>query len=394
MPRALKIKCPTWDHVESFFSRKLAADGQLSLKLPFSPQVGQEIGLALELPTGVEIAVPCTVVTARLGPDPKRCAVTLRVTGGAAGLRARLRALTDEARGEPAAAPAIAAPPVPIPLDAPVDEPVPAPPPFEPSDPEPITADLLTQLESLRARAAHEILGVGWDASVADIRRGYFSLVKKWHPDVFARHRSPAIAALVSEVFIHINRAYDRMRDAAVAAGAAIAAGPALIPHRGWMAEIRDIDSGGVAIPVPPIRRAPARAPAPPAAELSAQSLFGDLDLDTATGDGDPALPLTLSGTSVAEIAAQLASGDARGAAQAAADALATHPRDRHLRALYHTACAHNLAAEGNRVAAATELQTALAHDPDCELAKNLASELSTSAGKKSPRLTRIFGKS
>jgi hypothetical protein len=65
--------------------------------------------------------------------------------------------------------------------------------------------------------------------------------VVHFHPDRFARYASPAVSLIAQEVFIHINKAYDRMRDAAVAAGEAISAGPALLPHRGWLAGFEDI---------------------------------------------------------------------------------------------------------------------------------------------------------
>jgi hypothetical protein len=137
-------------------------------------------------------------------------------------------------------------PPPPEPVDAPIDEVV---------DPVAIpTADQLADghqrdvfvaLEAehrrMREAAAHEVLGVGWHATVAEIRRGYFRLTKLYHPDVYAKHGSAAVRHLAQEVFIHINKAYDRMREAAAAAGDAIIAGPALLAHTGWIVGFEDV---------------------------------------------------------------------------------------------------------------------------------------------------------
>ncbi|RMH37520.1 MAG: J domain-containing protein, partial [Deltaproteobacteria bacterium] len=275
--RSLKVRCSTWDQVEQFYETKMRADRTLVVKVPFSPHKGDPVTIALVLPDDVTVAIDATVAAARPAPDGRRAQVLLSLSGMTDDLLRRLRALVAEGRAEAA----LPAPPR-LPGDAEPSERI-EPPPAEPAD-APVdeivdqrTApavdavrdehrDVFLQLEAehrrLRAAAAHEVLGVAWDAGVSEIRRGYFRLVKRFHPDVYARYDSDAIAQLAEEVFIHINKAYDRMRDAAAAAGKAIAAGPALLPHDGWIAGLEDVADAAPAPPAPP---APPAAPAPPA---------------------------------------------------------------------------------------------------------------------------------
>ena len=55
--RTLHVRCPTWDQVEHFHSRKLRKGKLLSMKVPFPAAVGSAVTLGLELPNGVTIAI-------------------------------------------------------------------------------------------------------------------------------------------------------------------------------------------------------------------------------------------------------------------------------------------------------------------------------------------------
>lgn len=263
--RTLKVKCATWDHVENFYSQKVKPGNLLSARVPFNPMRGTGITLSIELPNELVIAIECEVREVKPAPDGKRSAVVLFVHGLTAEVSGQLRRLVDEGRArrkqlrQSTIPPRLHPPkqqsrtpstelPVPIPMDAPIDEVIP--PPSRPKVTDvvaryrPVFIELDKFLRSLRESAAHEVLDVTWDASVSDIRAAYFELTKAYHPDVYSRYRSQAISELSQDVFIYINKAYDRMRDAAVEAGHAIAAGPALIEHQGWFAGFDDIGTG------------------------------------------------------------------------------------------------------------------------------------------------------
>ena len=302
MARSLVLKCPTWDHVEAFYSRKVKDGGGLSARVPFHPARGEIITLALELPDELIVALDAEVEQAVPASDGKKSAVRLRMIGLTRAVRSRLETLVAEARREQAqgsagpaaprprsrssAPPMSAAPehladdaiPPPLPTDAPVDELVE--PPLVPSVDQvpaaarPVFEALAAELRRMHDTAAHQILRVRRDADATEIRDAYFSLTKQLHPDGFAHHRSAAIQHLAGEVFIHVNRAYERMRDDAVASGSAIAVGPDLLPHRGWMAGMDDLGDGR-ATPEPTAAAAPlARAsmPAPGTARPSSSA--------------------------------------------------------------------------------------------------------------------------
>lgn len=345
-PRPVLIKCPTWDHVEALDSLDLGPDGNLVVRLPFHPRPGEPIALSLELPDQEIVAIDAEVIDASPAADGKRSAVRLHLAE--TGALGRLAMLVAGARGQLDLAPRaegsltraeidrLSVPP-PLPTDAPMDERI--------DTPELPTRDqvegrgqaMFEQLERelflMRGAPAHQVLGVAWDADVVEIRRAYFALTRRLHPDAVARYRSPALHRMASEVFVLVNRAYDRMRDAAVAGGRAIAAGPDLLPHRGWMAGVDDLGEPAI----------------------------------------DAAVPLTPEdlGPGLADARASITRGEWEQARQLLLESLRRDPRDRSARALYHLASAEALVAGGKLVEARTQLQVALAHDPELAEARD-----------------------
>jgi curved DNA-binding protein CbpA len=416
--RTLTVKCPTWDHVEAFYARKVSAEGGLSARLPFHPRPGDVITIALELPDQLVIAIDAQVEQATPAPDGVKSAVRLRLGGLTGSLRSRLEALVTEARGGPAPdvdshrsmfdtrpSPGGAKAgseeelPPPLPIDAPVDEPIAQavlPAAGEvPAEVRPLFEELERELHRARTSAAHEVLGVRWDAPATDIRRAYFELTKRLHPDVLARHRSRAIDLIAGDVFIAVNRAYDRMRAAAVASGEAIAAGPDLLPHRGWVAGfedigtmvgIRDLRAPGEASltalesPVPaPSGDRPGEAGAPADAGPRNQggqgsrsrprpeSESGGSQTGRSAGDGPPP---RRSAEALAEARQLIAEGEWERAREILAESLRHEPRNRKARALFHFASAQALLESAKTVDARTQLEVALAHDPELEDAR------------------------
>lgn len=386
--RTLKVKCPTWQHVETFYERKLRKDNTLTLRVPFDTEEGAQVALGLQLPNNEMVSIEGTVIGLVPGDPGQRDAARLFLHGMNESLLHRLRAMVADGMGgraidrQPAAPPppsaqpesapqwvrstpparpardqsqpaarAPSAPPVSLPEDAPVDEVVE--PPIEPSVQNVseyernVFLELDAELDRLRQCAAHEVLGVAEDADVAQIRTAYFALTKRYHPDIYARHRSRALLSMAQELFIHINKAYDRMRDALVAAGRAIVAGPALLPHDGWLAGLDDMAAGDdmAAVKAAP-HRAFARAPTGGGA-----SGGGNHDIER-------------------EVAALLDADGFEAAREKVASALHFDPRNRRLRALYHVISGRERLATGETMAAATQFEAALAHDRDCRPAR------------------------
>lgn len=453
--RTLKVKCPTWRHVETFYSRKLRKDKTLTLRVPFHADEGTKIKLGLELPEGEVMNIEGTVLDITPGEAGERNGLRIYLHGldaalldrlkglitehgeaapaqgaaqapasarkpaaarpgatgrdaagsptasqnapgrkaasapGGAGGRAADRAVTSPgqrassqagaapraraatARSGPVAAETTIVPPAASPEDAPVDEVVE--PPFEPSldnvseYEREVFGYLEGELTRMRESAAHDVLGVDEDADVVEIRDAYFDLTKRFHPDLFARYRSRTILHMAQELFIHINKAYDRMRDALVQAGRAIVAGPALIPHDGWMAGIDDIQGHGA----------------------------GEHQ-DESAGIGGQGAPDGWAGTRAGsaagdeEVMALIAAGKFEQAREHVAAALHGDPRDRHLRALYYVINGRELLAAGEDTAAATQFEAALAHDRDCRAAHEAIEKLRAS-GRHSGLHPRTF---
>ena len=68
----------------------------------------------------------------------------------------------------------------------------------------------LTELHVLATDERHyDLLGLGTDASSADIRNSYYKLSRQYHPDRFYRRQVTSHRDLIEEVFTGINRSYE-----------------------------------------------------------------------------------------------------------------------------------------------------------------------------------------
>ncbi len=445
----LRIRCPTWGHLENFYAVKVKNENLLLARVPFSPSVGSVITIALELPDGLVVDIDADVEAVRKAPDGKKSAIRM-VLRKMAEVRPRLERAVALAREDSGVVsqmqPAPSVPRtttgllVPIPSDVPIDEPVvvvrlPA---AEdvPAEARARYKELETSLATMREKAAHDVLGVDWDAEVREIRLAYFALVKQYHPDVLSKHGSDAVSLLGSEIFIYINKAYDRLRDSAVAAGKAIVAGPALLPSNGWIADFDDIGiarprkthritdfAAPVPVPVKAMSSLAVNAPeveedvevhfskgqpskadeavAPPSeSQLEHGALFVDAR-NTVTGmrpieDENPSEPKQDNEVDVLGLYQQaLVNIDEKKydeAREQLASVLEHEPRNREARALYHVAYGYTLVERDNFAAAMTQFEVALKHDPECEAAKDARSRRTSTKRKSRPSLLkRIF---
>lgn len=400
----LRARCATWDAVEGFYLHSVMPGGLLAARVPFVPKPGDRVTLALELPDEVVMAID-GVVRKVAGTEGGKTPIVVRLVGFGDKAVARLAAMVAEARAEsePVPVPASRArsrkvrPPPPRPEDAPVNiriDPL--------GDPDPSTLDgesravyerLIAELERIRELDAAAVIGCDADAELEEVRAAYVERVRELHPDVLARHRSPVIAHAAQELFIFVNRAYDRLRSAARAAGRPSVTGSAIRKEMGWVVDVSDFGEAAIS-------EAPGRA-----RRLSETDLFRDVDetspraavpLDggdsaaaAARGSGDP--PSNLSDL-IAEAAAAAERGDFGRAAELYAEALGHDPRDRKLRARYHATVGRQLIGKGDRVRATTQLELALSHDPDNAAAAEALGDLRGDGRRRRGRLSRWFG--
>ena len=82
----------------------------------------------------------------------------------------------------------------------------------------------------LSAMTAYEILGIGPDAGEVEIKKAYFKLARKYHPDLFGRNLEPESRSQIVEVFDAVTKAYRRVLREKKVIGAPAAAGPVSKP--------------------------------------------------------------------------------------------------------------------------------------------------------------------
>jgi len=71
-----------------------------------------------------------------------------------------------------------------------------------------LEAEMLQRFERLRAQDLYEVLGIAPAAAATEIRRAYYALAKRFHPDKFTREEMKTKA---EKVFAHITEAYSTL---------------------------------------------------------------------------------------------------------------------------------------------------------------------------------------
>ena len=96
--RTLKVKCPTWKHVETFYKRKLRRDKTLTIRVPFNPAEGSGLTIRLQLPNGQITNIEGRVLGVLPGENPNKAAITLHLHGFTDDIANSLRALVKSAK--------------------------------------------------------------------------------------------------------------------------------------------------------------------------------------------------------------------------------------------------------------------------------------------------------
>jgi len=361
--RTLHVRCPTWDQVEHFYTRKLRKGNLLSMKVPFAAAVGSQVTLGLELPNGVTIAIDGSVHKS----SPIEGGAPGSSDSGKTWIEIELLGFNDEliARIKRMAA-GTEAPPEASPLPAPNKHPR-ASSEELPADERQLFQHLTGELRRMRQAAVHEVLGVAREASPEAVRRAWMTLVRRHHPDLVARRKAPAITHLAEELTILANRAYDRLRAALVVEGSGVSVGSSVKAPPGWLVGFDDLASGD--------REQPRKPPAAP------RSAFAPIPPPFAAtpAKGTPVAPAssTQGGESFETRArAMLGQGEADSAQEVLAAALVVYPRSKPLRSLYYVASAMAALFKGEVMLATSQLETALAHHDQCMEAARLLDHL------------------
>ena len=373
----IKVKCATWDQVEEFYTRKVVNE-RLVLRLPTRGSPGSMVTIALVMPTGLVFALDALVEGTGTLDERGKYPVALRMVGLSDENKLRLVRLVHEGRGEVVEIEVMADDdvPVPTPGDAPLDEVVERRPEPGPEAVLPEEKQAFEQLDAIRRRhqelAAHAVLGVPAEATPTAVRKAYLVLAKRHHPDIYGRFRSPAVRLLSQQVFLHVNRAYDRLRQSFAEQGVPTI-GPARSDTSGWVADVA---------------AAPDDDPLDEASEVNFESAVRTPLTPADLGGDDEAASLVAAGR------AQIQTGAFAEAREALARALRAHPRNRQLRALYHVASGLEMRKLGRTSEAQLHLETALRHDKDCDLASgSIGTDEAAPAPEKPGLFRRLWGR-
>jgi hypothetical protein len=402
--RTLHVRCTTWDQVEVFYTRKLRRGKLLSMKVPFQADVGTVVTIGLELPNLIVIAIEGRVQRASVmeGYDAGKTWIEIELVGFTDEVIARIKGMMTGA-----SLPDDPTPP-PMPLISPTAPSPERPPPPSgdelPADERLLFTHLSGELRRLRQLAVHEVLGVDRDADADAIRIGWMRLVRRYHPDLVARHHAPAITHLAEELTILCNRAYDRLRAAMVLEGRATTAGSALQVPAGWLVGFDDIASRGARDEIivepdgaPVISSIVPVAPMPPTSASGATSPppFGTTTYGVGGpgSAGGPPAPSAVQGGEAFESRARamLSNGEADHAQEVLAAALCVYPRSRPLRSLYYVASALSALGKGERMLATSQLETALAHYEHCLEAAQILEHLRRNTTADHDEMRRFF---
>ncbi|HVK86646.1 MAG TPA: DnaJ domain-containing protein [Kofleriaceae bacterium] len=202
---SIKLRCASWQQLATIYKRDLSR-GAMFLKASSPPPIGTSVRIDLSLPSASVIVLTGTVkqhVT-----DPARGqGVELELAPLPAGsvwmIESALAAESKRQSQQPAAPAATGSQPQPAITDG--DEQV--------SAEQELMRALLAEAESLRKLNPFLVLGVGYEASDADVRAAFGELTKRYHPDLFARYESTELRQTAAEIFILIRDAYRRLGD-------------------------------------------------------------------------------------------------------------------------------------------------------------------------------------
>jgi len=220
---SIKLRCASWQQLATIYKRDLSK-GTMFLKATAPPPIGTSVRIDLTLPSSSVVTL--TGVILQHVSDPQRgTGVELKLAPIPTGSIWLIEsALASEARTpqlSPSSGVPVALPPTasgPVAAIGGEGEDIAA----AEAD---LTRALLAEAESLKKLNPYLVLGVGYEATDADVRTAFGELTKRYHPDRFARYESTNLRSVAAEIFILIRDAYRRLGNEAGRAQALAAIG-------------------------------------------------------------------------------------------------------------------------------------------------------------------------
>ncbi len=261
---SIKLRCASWPQLATIYKRDLS-HGTIFLRAATPPALGTSVRIDLALPSATVIVLT-GVVHAHVSDPQRGAGVELKldpIPTGSVWLIESALASEYKRRATPAqGTPIHGSPQLPGPIPAINDS----------ADMSAAERDLIKALvseaESMKKLNPFLVLGVGYEATDAEVRAAFGELTKRYHPDRFARYESAELHNVAEEIFILIRDAYRRLGDAVARTLLLQSLGkPAPLPHA-VPAPPRPVPLGSPsrasqAIPARPAARDPAASPTP-----------------------------------------------------------------------------------------------------------------------------------
>src|SRR5262245_28289566 len=205
-PLSIKLRCASWQQLSAIYKRDLSRSAMF-LRTSNPPALGTAVRIDLTLPSESMIVLSGVVgehippgglegrgpgVDVKLNALPQS-AMWLIETALASAQKERADARAQRARTAAGAAAPAGDTPAEAGLEDGND--------WAQAEDELVTA-LAAEYESLRKLNPFQVLGVGYEATDADVRAAFAELTKRYHPDRFARYPSQELRRHAAEIFI------------------------------------------------------------------------------------------------------------------------------------------------------------------------------------------------
>ena len=257
---SIKLRCASWQQLATIYKRDLSR-GSMFLRASAPPPIGTAVRIDLALPSASVIVLTGTVAQHRtdpqrgsgveleLAPIPSQTIWLIESALEAESKRRQTPATGVATGGAPGGGATGELPAIGQGEDLVAAE-------------DELIKALLAEAESLKKLNPFLVLGVGYEASDADVRAAFGELTKRYHPDRFARYESAELRQVAAEIFILIRDAYRKLSAETGRAQALAALGRAPAPRA---VPLRAPTPPPVAVPPPrPAARQPT-ASIPPA---------------------------------------------------------------------------------------------------------------------------------
>jgi hypothetical protein len=220
----VNLRCSTWEQLEHIYEHDLKRSG-FFMKSQTPPPIDTRIEITLTLPSGSSVPltgrVRAHVPAGGLGGRGPGLDLALdKVAQSSLWLiETALQSIRKKA--------AALAPPAPAPIANPDFDTGSS----EYSIEEELITSLKQELESLKRFNPYQVLGLGYNASLDDVRNAFGKLSKRYHPDRFVNYQSKPVKHLANEIFLVIRDSYRRLVESPARQAAVAAAPPPPIPN-------------------------------------------------------------------------------------------------------------------------------------------------------------------